>query len=163
MWFPLGGNLCLQVVNENYEQIDNLTPIQFSKLYWNRTYIFPFRSFSLGSDGLRINDVVFNRMDLQTGSIEVPHFRFLLTNHRNSARKSFQEAWRYYITQSKLVEKSNSSRIWRSPNGPPANRPACGFQNDLCSTDYSKEQFKHKSRVSVCMICNRKELSGALI
>ncbi|XP_055330957.1 atrial natriuretic peptide receptor 1-like [Paramacrobiotus metropolitanus] len=104
-----------QILNESIAEIGNLTGKQFAKKFWNRSFDFPSRSFSIGSNGMRINDVIYSRLNITSGIV--------------------QDTWRYYASSRALVElEPDLARTWKDVNGPPPDIPICGFHNDLCGT-----------------------------
>ncbi|OQV12337.1 hypothetical protein BV898_13365 [Hypsibius exemplaris] len=93
-------------------QLKAMTGTHFRKSFLNRTFEPDSRSFFIGPKGMRVCDVDLYRMNVTTGEMEV--------------------VWQYKSVSDTFRQTSQQNVIWRSQNGPPANRPVCGFRVDRC-------------------------------
>ncbi|XP_055346568.1 receptor-type guanylate cyclase gcy-22-like [Paramacrobiotus metropolitanus] len=102
------------VLNESY---DNLSPQlsgrELAKQFFNRSFSFPWRNVTIGSNGMRLRDVCFYRINQTSGDME--------------------EAWHFYAATKSLVKVSPLADIWRSSFGPPPNEPLCGYLDNRCN------------------------------
>ncbi|XP_055330965.1 atrial natriuretic peptide receptor 1-like [Paramacrobiotus metropolitanus] len=103
-----------QVLNDTLSEVPNMTGTQFARKFWDRSFDFPSRSFHIGRNGMRVNDVVFSRLNTTSGIVE--------------------DTWRYYAVP-KTLEKLNPelADAWRDKRGPPPDVPKCGYRSDLCA------------------------------
>ncbi|OWA54839.1 hypothetical protein BV898_19232 [Hypsibius exemplaris] len=93
-------------------QLEVMTGTDFRKHFLNRTFELDSRSVFIGPKGMRICDVDLYRMNATTGEIEI--------------------VWQYKSVSDTFRQTSLQNVIWRSQNGPPVNRPVCGFRGDRC-------------------------------
>ncbi|OQV12338.1 hypothetical protein BV898_13366 [Hypsibius exemplaris] len=93
-------------------QLKAMTGTDFRKHFLNRTFELESRSFFIGPKGMRVCDVDLYKMNVTNGEMEV--------------------VWEYKLISDTLRQTSRQNVIWRSRNGPPLNRPVCGFRGDRC-------------------------------
>ncbi|OWA54308.1 hypothetical protein BV898_18716, partial [Hypsibius exemplaris] len=93
-------------------QLEAMTGTDFRKHFLNRTFELESRSVFIGPKGMRICDVDLYRMNATTGEMEI--------------------VWQYKSVSDTFRQTSLQNVIWRSQNGPPVNRPVCGFRGDRC-------------------------------
>ncbi|XP_055333876.1 atrial natriuretic peptide receptor 1-like [Paramacrobiotus metropolitanus] len=106
------------VLNDSYDiPSAQLGGRELAKQFFNRSFSFPWRNVTIGSNGMRLGDVCFYRLNQTSGEME--------------------EAWHFYAATKSLVKISPLADVWRSSFGPPLNEPLCGYLNNLCDTSDS--------------------------
>ncbi|OWA55393.1 hypothetical protein BV898_19779, partial [Hypsibius exemplaris] len=99
-------------------QLEVMTGTDFRKHFLNRTFELDSRSVFIGPKGMRVCDVDLYRMNATNGEMEI--------------------VWQYKSVSDTFRQTSQQNVIWRSQNGPPINRPVCGFRGDRCIGNLEK-------------------------
>ncbi|XP_055347731.1 atrial natriuretic peptide receptor 1-like [Paramacrobiotus metropolitanus] len=101
-----------RILNETWPFLDTMGGRRFTSYYANHTFDMGFRSVVIGANGIRKRDTWFKKLDPVT--------------------KEFEMAWYYTWDNNTISALSPLADDWRGLNGPPPDKPKCGFLNDRC-------------------------------
>ncbi|XP_055357694.1 atrial natriuretic peptide receptor 1-like [Paramacrobiotus metropolitanus] len=102
----------IMVMNDSIDQMERMDGVLFCQKFQNRTFDLESRSFFINQQGMRTSDVILYRL--------------------NTSSKELEPAWHYYSSKNQFAAVSSLAKTWRGNNGPPRNRPLCGFLNNQC-------------------------------
>ncbi|OQV12340.1 hypothetical protein BV898_13368 [Hypsibius exemplaris] len=92
--------------------------ITFRQLFLNRTFNPLSRPVYIGPKGMRICDVHISKFNVTSGLMEVSE--------------------EYLSVAGNSVRTHALSTVWRGRDGPPVNRPLCGYTGELCLRGLTK-------------------------
>ncbi|XP_055347992.1 atrial natriuretic peptide receptor 1-like [Paramacrobiotus metropolitanus] len=122
-----------QVFLELRADINTLTGTSFARRFYNRSFNPCFRNFFINENGMRMNDAVYQRLNVDSGVLE--------------------DTWLYDFASSVLREVSPKlAHTWKSKDGPPPDVPQCGYRNDLCATSNTQTLIISGVLVAVAVI-----------
>ncbi|OWA54784.1 hypothetical protein BV898_19178 [Hypsibius exemplaris] len=105
--------ILLQVVRDlSPLEIEMQNGITFRQLFLNRTFNPLSRPVYIGPKGMRICDVHISKFNVTSGLMELSE--------------------EYLSVAGNSVRTHALSTVWRGKNGPPVNRPFCGYTGELC-------------------------------
>ncbi|GAU92507.1 hypothetical protein RvY_04580-3 [Ramazzottius varieornatus] len=120
-----------QVLRETMGNVE-LSGRSFAAHFWNRTFEFPSRKFTMGPYGMRVVDVLFSRPNLSARYLE--------------------EVWRYDAATRLLNASAVLGAVWPSSTGrAPPDRPACGYNGELCDTPSGVLPVDSRSMVGIAI------------
>ncbi|OQV12341.1 hypothetical protein BV898_13369 [Hypsibius exemplaris] len=110
----------LEVMTILLKVIRDLSPLEmgmqngmtFRQLFLNRKFNPFSRPVYIGPKGMRICDVHISKFNVTSGLMEVSE--------------------EYFSVAGNSVKTYALSTVWRGRNGPPVNRPFCGYTGELC-------------------------------
>ncbi|OWA55494.1 hypothetical protein BV898_19880, partial [Hypsibius exemplaris] len=93
-------------------EMDVQNGMTFRQLFLNRTFNPLSRPVYIGPKGMRICDIHISKFNITSGLMEVSE--------------------EYLSTAGNSIRTHALSTVWRGRDGPPVNRPFCGYTGELC-------------------------------